>query len=278
MTDRETVTIGLITDVFYDDSPAQRLVDRLGQAREMGADLAVLPEIPCNSWSPATKTARDEDAEPPDGPRHTMQADAARVAGIALVGGVIRRNPATGRRHNTALVFDREGRLVGTHEKWHLPEEPGFWETSHYAPGTNPPSVVRGLGIPLGVQICSDINRPEGTHMLAAMGAELIVNPRATEAATWWKWKPVFQANAVTSCVYLVSANRPAREGIAGLGGPSIAVEPHGRIMLETTDPVTVVTLDRAVVRARRTEYPGYLPVRADLYARGWSDIAATTG
>lgn len=278
MSESDTLTVALITDVFHDDSPAQRLADRLGEAKSMGAELAILPEIPCNPWSPATKDATDEDAEDPGGPRHTMQAEAAKSVGIGLVGGAIQRDPDTGRRHNTALVFNAGGELIGRHQKWHIPEEPGFWETSHYAQGVNPPGVIHGLGAPLGVQICSDINRPEGTHILAAMGAELIANPRSTEEATYWKWKPVFQANAVTSCCYVVSVNRPGPELGVGIGGPSIATEPHGKVLLETNDPVAVVTIDRTLIRERRTQYPGYLPVRADLYAKGWSAIAQTTG
>ena len=29
--------------------------------------------------------------------------------------------------------------------------------------------------VPMGIQICSDINRPAGTHILAAQGAEIIL-------------------------------------------------------------------------------------------------------
>jgi predicted amidohydrolase len=35
-----------------------------------------------------------------------------------------------------------------------------------------------------GIQVCSDVNRPEGSLLLGALGAEAIVCPRATEAAT----------------------------------------------------------------------------------------------
>ncbi|MCZ6836153.1 MAG: carbon-nitrogen hydrolase family protein [Planctomycetota bacterium] len=275
--DQTRFQVALITDVFYDDNPRQRLADRLGEAKQLGAELAVLPEIPCLPWAPATKNARDEHAEEPGGPSHQMQADAARAVGIGLVGGVIQRNPDTGSRYNTSLVFDAHGELLGTHQKWHLPEEPAFWETSHYEPGVDPPTVIDGFRMPLGVQICSDINRPEGTHILAAMGAQLIVNPRATEAETYWKWKPVFQANAVTSCTYIVSVNRPGPDGV-GMGGPSLVVAPDSSIMVETTDPVHVVALDRSFIDQRRIAYPGYLPVRADLYAQGWAKVKTTTG
>ena len=271
---RNSIQIALISDVFFDRDPASRLAARLKEARERGAELAILPEIPCNPWSPATTQRRDDDAESPGGPRAQMQAEAARTAGIGLVGGAIVRDPATSRRHNTSLVFDAGGRLVAAYAKLHIPEEPGFWETSHYDAGTKPPQVIEACGLRFGVQICSDINRPEGCHLLGAMGAEAVLAPRATEQRTYPRWKVVFQANALTSCCYVLSVNRPGAEQGVLIGGPSIATGPDGQVLLETTEPVGVVSLDLAALRQARSDYPGYLPVRADLYAQAWSDVA----
>jgi len=272
------MTVALISEVFDADDAGERLRLRLGEAKEGGAELAVLPELPLNPWSPATKHQRDDDAEPPGGPRSTMQREAARDLGIGLVGGAIVRDPETGVRRNTALIISATGELIATYAKNHIPEEPGFWETSHYEPGVAPPAPIDGFAMPIGVQICSDINRPEGSHLLGAMGAEAILAPRATERATHEKWKPVFIANALTSVVYVLSVNRPAPEQDVLLGGPSIAVAPNGTVLLETTDPVGLVTLERAAIAEARRAYPGYLPVRAELYARAWRDVASCPG
>jgi predicted amidohydrolase len=167
---------------------------------------------------------------------------------------------------------------VATYEKLHLPEEPGFWETSHYEPGTEAPGRIDTFGLPVGVQICSDINRPEGSHLLGAQGAMAVLAPRASEERTYQRWKVVFRANALTSCSYLVSVNRPHPEEGVLIGGPSVAVDPNGQVLVETTDPLAVVTLDAGVVRRARIAYPGYLPVRARLYADAWREIAARDG
>lgn len=268
-----TLTVALISDVFYGSDAQQRLLARLTEAKNAGAELAVLPELPLNPWSPATKNARDDDAEAPNGPRHIMQRDAAKTVGIGLIGGAIVRDPNTGVRRNTALIFDRAGNLLATYCKLHIPEEPGFWETSHYDAGTEPPTPINGFSMPIGVQICSDINRPEGSHLLAAHGAEVILAPRATELATYERWRTVFRANALTSCAFVLSVNRPAPEQDVLIGGASIAVAPDGKVLLETTEPVGVVTLDSAQITKGRIDYPGYLPVRADLYAKGWAAV-----
>jgi predicted amidohydrolase len=272
------LTVALISEVFWEPDGIARLRERLAQASDRGADLAVLPEIPLNPWRPATKEPRDEDAEPMGGPRMTAQAQAAREAGIGLVGGIIHRDTETGQRTSRALVFDRSGELVATYEKLHLPEEPGFWETSHYEPGTQAPSRIDAFGLPVGLQICSDINRPEGSHLLGAQGAMAILAPRATEEREYPRWRVVFRAIAQTSCCYVLSVTRPDPEEGVLIGGPSIGVDPAGQVVLETTDILGVITLDAARIMKARADYPGYLPIRARLYADAWADIAARDG
>jgi N-carbamoylputrescine amidase len=269
------LSTALITDVFFTSDAEARLRSRLLQAKGLGADLAVLPEIPLNPWSPATPVARDEDAEPPGGWRHQLAAAAARECGIGLVAGAIVQDPATGRRRNTALAFDAGGSLVGTYAKVHLPDEPGFHEPAHYEPGDIPAAPMRAFSLPIGVQICSDINRPAAAHALAASGAAAILHPRATEQATYERWKLVLRATALTACAYVLSVNRPGPEQGVPIGGPSLAVDPRGEVLAETTEPVTVVTLDEAVIAAARRGYPGYLRTNAVLYARAWDAAGA---
>src|SRR5947209_6371292 len=163
-----TLVVALVSDVFFSPDGAERLRARLREARAAGAELVVLPELPLNAWSPAALTVRESDAEPPNGPRAQTLRQAARDAGVAVLGGVIERDPATLRRHNTALLVDGRGDVVASYRKLHLPEEDGFHETHHYEPGETPPEVVRAFALPLGIQICSDTNRPLGTYRLAA--------------------------------------------------------------------------------------------------------------
>ncbi len=274
----ETLTIALVTDVFHGDDAAARLGRMIGDAAKQGAELVVLPELPLNPWSAASRTPRDEDAEPPppEGPRCRMLADAAASAGVAIVGGAIIR-AATGRRLNTAMVHDASGNLLYSYAKVHLPQEPGYWETSHYDAGTTAPVPVRlpGCELPLGIQICSDINRPAGAQLLAAQGAEAIVVPRATEPGGYPRWRLVFRSVALTNAAWVVSVNRPADASVP-IGGPSIVVNPAGEIVLETQEPLAVFTIDRAAVARGRTSYPGYLPARCEVYAEGWRAASRT--
>ena len=272
------LTVALISEVYWEADGPQRLKERLAEASDRGADVAVLPELPLNRWSPAGKEARDDDAEGTDGVRTRTQAEAAAEAGIGLVGGIIHRDEGTGRRTSRALVFDRAGQLRGTYEKLHLPEEPGFWETSHYEPGSAAPQRMDLYGLPIGVQLCSDANRPQGTQLLGAQGAMAVINPRASEERTFQHWKVVWRASALTSCVYVLSVNRPYPEAGVIIGGPSVAYDPNGVLLVETTDTLALVNLDAKVVTDARRAYPGYLPIHARLYADAWAEIARSDG
>ena len=265
--------LALITDVFFDETGPRRLTEHLLEARELGASLALLPEIPLNPWSPATREARDEDAEEVGGPRAISLATAARASRLTVLGGVIARDPKTRRRHNTALAYGPEGNLLTTYRKVHIPQEDGYWEADHYEPGTDPPRPTELGGMRVGIQICSDINRLVGAQMLAAAGAEVIVVPRATPSETYTRWRKVFEVAAITSSCWVVSVNRPRPEFDVDIGGPSIVVAPDGAVVLETTDPVSTAEIDLDQVTRMRGEYPGYLAYPVELYARGFDAL-----
>jgi N-carbamoylputrescine amidase len=266
--------VALVTDVFFDDADGSRLGASLAEARRLGAEIVVLPELPLNSWAPGSRVPRAEDAEAFDtGPRQERMASAARDNGIALVGGAIVVDERSRKRHNTALLYDADGVRVAWYRKIHLPEEEGYWETDHYEPGDRAPEVCDALPLRVGLQVCSDVNRPQGFQLLAAQSVEAVFVPRATPGESWDRWRMVLRANAVMSGAFVVSVNRPGPEPGASIGGPSIAISPTGEVLTETDDPVRVVSLDRRSVREAAGEYPGYLPRNAALYQEGWTRV-----
>lgn len=268
--------VALVSEVFFGEGAPTRLCEALAAARGLGAELAVLPELALDPWVPASRDVKDDDAEPEAGPRIAMLAACAQQIGIAVVGGAIVRAP-DGRRYNTAIVVDAQGSVIGRYAKTHVPQEPGFWERDHYADGPEPARTFAHGGLVMGLQICSDINRPEGVHALAAAGAQVVLHPRATEPDTFDAWRLVMRATAMTSCCWILSVNRPRPEGGTPLGGPSCVIAPDGEVLIESCETITIAKVDDESVARARKGYPGYLPVRSDLYARAWTD-APTSG
>lgn len=270
MNDRsDSFEVALISEVFNSEDS---LVSCLEDAQNRGADLAVLPELPLNEWSPATKIARKEDAERPNGWRETMQRDAARNAKIAVLGGVI-QIMNDGRRINRSFLIDAEGEIIGSSEKHVLPDEEGFWECNHYEPSATPPRIIDYRGAKLGIQICSDVNRPTAAQLLAAQGGQVILAPRATEPSSWDKWRLAYRSMALTSSCWVVSVCRPRPEFGVNIGGPSLVVDPMGDVRLETTERIATATINLCAVIQARQSYPGYLTWPAKTYAVGWQEI-----
>ncbi|MCH9679952.1 MAG: carbon-nitrogen hydrolase family protein, partial [Deltaproteobacteria bacterium] len=191
---------------------------------------------------------------------------------IAVLGGAIVVDPISGQRQNHAVLVDATGAERGRYAKLHLPQEPGFWEADHYEAGSGALPMMVLDGVPLGIQICSDIQRPHGAHVLASRGARLVCHPRATDPETIDNWELVMRATARTAGVWIVSVNRPRPELGAPLGGPSIAIDPTGTVVAKGSETFTFVTIDTARNDQAIRAYPGYLAVRSDLYANAWTE------
>jgi len=264
--------IALIHDVFFGDGAIERLDALLGEAKAGGAELAALPELPFDPWIPGTRDVRGEDAEEPGGPRHRELCGAARRAGLGVLGGAIVAD--NGMRRHRALLADVDGEIVSHYDKLHIPCETGFWERDHYEPGVALTPPYEGFGLKLGLQLCSDMQRPQTVTALAAMGAEVLLAPRATPAGSHERWRTVLRAAAIAGACYVVSINRPRAERGVEIGSPSLVIAPDGEVLVETVEALTLATLDRETVVAARKDYPGYLDVRANLYGKTWSSLS----
>ncbi|MDE2835590.1 MAG: carbon-nitrogen hydrolase family protein [Bacteroidota bacterium] len=267
--DRLPLKVALVREVFTGGDASGTLELRLARAKEQGAELAVLPELPYNVWSPATTRLRSSDAESPGGWREEMQNLAAGKTGMALLGGVIQQ--VDNRRFNRAILSDSSGRTVARYDKVHLPDEEGFREPCHYEPGRNPPSVIELMGARFGIQICSDANRLAGSQYLAAQGVQVILAPPCEQPGQLAQMVPCIPSHGLDLCAWLISVGRPKAEFGVPIGGPALVVDPMGRVVAESKDPLIIVTLDVALADAARQEYPGYLAWPADLYADGWA-------
>jgi NAD+ synthase len=151
--------------------------ERLAQARDAGADIALFSELFLNGYPPedlalkpafwfAGKAAVERLAkETKDGP-------------AALI-GVIWPGEAPGLKPRNALAFLADGEVKGVAFKCDLPNYGVFDEKRVFAPGLGP-EVFEWKGVKLGAPICEDIWAGEVCADLKARGAELLLVPNGS--------------------------------------------------------------------------------------------------
>lgn len=184
--------------------------------------------------------------------------------------------------YNSAAVFDRAGRHVGTYRKVHLPAilpsdakgGTGSYEKFYFTPGDALP-VFEIEGVRFGIQICYDRKFPEGSRVLALRGAEIIFMPIC--AATYGEnvlrgdtWELALQCRAYESGVFVVAVNRAGNENGRRHIGKSMIVSPVGASVMAVAgvdEPELVVqTLDLDQVVAAQKSLPWWRDRRPDLY------------
>jgi predicted amidohydrolase len=184
--------------------------------------------------------------------------------------------------YNSAAVFDRRGRHVGTYRKIHIPAilpsntkgGTGSYEKFYFTPGDALP-VFEMEGVRFGIQICYDRKFPEGSRALALQGAEIIFMPicAATYGETVLRgntWELPLQCRAYESGVFVVAVNRAGNENGRRHIGKSMIVNPVGASVMAvagTDEPQLLVQeLDLDEVGAAQKSLPWWRDRRPDLY------------
>jgi len=167
------------------------------EGARLGCDFLCLPELFANTNRPEPSY---ETAEAPDGPIASFLSEMARRHSMILVTTILLRRD--GKITNTGVFYGRDGTLLGTYDKVHLPER----EAEICTPGEGFP--VHDIeGVRVGMQICYDLNWPEGCRCLTLDGADIIFWP------TMWGTMPeafteiILRARAMENLVWIVSSS-----------------------------------------------------------------------
>jgi len=268
------------------DHNVQQSVSGITEAARAGAQLVVLPELHASEYFCKYQDPDLFDlAEPLDGPTATALAAAAAEHQVVLISSLFERRSA-GLAHNTALVFDRDGRLAGRYRKMHIPDDPGYNEKFYFAPGDlgfRPIDTSLGR---LGVLVCWDQWYPEAARLMALAGAEMLIYPTAigrhpTESPEEQQrqldaWRIMHQAHAVANGLPVMACNRvghePDRSGgpnAAQFWGHSLVCGPQGEMLAEAgeTETILSVSIDRTRSGDVRRMWPFLRDRRVDAYA-----------
>lgn len=184
-------------------------------------------------------------SEPVPGPTTEALGALARELRAYVVAGLYEREaPAV---YNTAVLLDRDGKLVGKYRKTHLPREE--WEAG-LMPGDTYPIFQTDFG-KLGILICWDVQFPEPWRALGLQGADLILLP------IWGGSETLLRARAIENSAFVVSS---------GYDIKSCIVAPDGKILGETS------TDSPAITAALNLDQKIYQPWLGDMRTRTWKE------
>ena len=212
------------------DANLETIEAGVGKAAQAGARLVLLQELHNGPYFCQHESVDEFDrAEPIPGPSSERLGKLAKAHGVVLVASLFERR-AAGLYHNTAIVFEADGRPIGKYRKMHIPDDPGFLEKFYFTPGDlgfDPIDTSVGR---LGVLVCWDQWYPEAARLMALGGAELLLYP----TAIGWDpsdpqdekdrqreaWITVQRGHAVANGLPVLAVNRVGHEPSPVHGGP----------------------------------------------------------
>ena len=173
-----------------------------------------------------------------------LYADWPRELNVVIVGSIFERRMA-GVYHNTAVVIDADGALLGLYRKMHIPDDPRFYEKYYFTPGDLGFRCFDTRYARIAPLICWDQWYPEGARLAALGGAQILFYPTAigwhqsdaAEAGTQHDaWETIQRSHAIANGVYVAAVNRVGHEGPAGRrpansGAARSCRDPLGRML-----------------------------------------------
>ena len=222
-------------------------------------------------------------AEPIPGPKTEAFQEIAEKYGVVIVASLFEKRTA-GLYHNTAVIIDADGSLLGTYRKMHIPEDPLYCEKFYFTPGDQGFCAWQTKYGKIGVLICWDQWYPEAARLTALAGAEILFYPTAigwqpSEKATEGEaqhaaWQTIQRSHAIANGCFVAAVNRIGHEKPAGgdgleFWGQSFVASPSGEAIVEAgidTDEILMTKLDMAQVNEARTHWPFLRDRRIDAY------------
>lgn len=225
------------------------------------SDLLLLPEMPFYSWLAGSSKPNSE-AWKKAVESHEIRMDRLAEFKVAAIAGS-RPVLKDGIPLNEAFIWTHEEGLKEVHEKYYLPEEEGYWESSWYHRGNGEFNLVQINGINIGFLLCTEIWFNHHARDYGKNGIHLLLCPRATSSSTLGTWLAGGRVAAIVAGAYCVSSNfnGPNTPDI-NFGGTGWIIEPgEGNVMGMTSEkePFLTLEIDLSLAEKAKDTYPRYV-------------------
>lgn len=280
------ITLGLLQHACGRD-PAANLKKTLAlaeRAAKQGANIICTQELFRSQYfCQAEKHDYFKLAEPIPGPSTKAFQTLAKKHGVVVIASLFEKR-ASGLYHNTAVIIDADGRLLGVYRKMHIPDDPLYYEKFYFTPGDTGFKAWETKFGKIGVLICWDQWYPEGARLTAMQGAEILFYPTAIgwhpsekdEYGTnqHGAWETIQRSHAVANGCYVAAVNRigvETPEGGDGIEfwGQSFVAGTSGQIIAKASvdrEEIMLVPIDLGKVDVTRTHWPFLRDRRIDAY------------
>lgn len=267
----------------------EKAAARLREAADRGAQVVCLQELYRSQYFCREESAELFDlAETVPGPSTEAFSTIAAEKGIVIIVPIFEKR-ARGLYHNSAVVIDADGSLLGIYRKMHIPDDPLFFEKFYFTPGD---LGFRNFDTRFGriaTLICWDQWYPEGARLAALGGADIVFYPTAIGwhpaekeqygAGQRDAWQTIQRAHAIANGVFVAAVNRVGYEGPPYTGGnekaglefwgTSFVCDPFGQVMAQAStseEEILVVECDPGKGEEIRRNWPFLRDRRIDAY------------
>ena len=278
---RSPVTVGLIQGKDFGSTEANLAftVAEIRRLAEQGAQIICTQELFNTAYFCQEQSTEHFDrAESIPGETSELLSELAKELGVVLVAAYFEKR-SSAFYHNTAIVIDRDGRLLGAYRKAHIPQDPGFEEKFYFTPGDQSFPVWDTAFGKIGVLICWDQWFPEAARTLALKGAEILFYPTAigwtdSEKAEWGErqhraWESVQVGHAIANACYVATVNRVGRERSTQFWGQSFVSDMYGTLLKRASETETeslLVECSMEALESMRKIWPFFRDRRPELY------------
>ena len=266
-------------------------MERVRDAARSGAQVVCLPELFQTQYFCQREDASLFDlAEPIPGPSTAKLSALAKQLKIVLIASLFEKR-AAGVYHNTAVIFNADGALLGVYRKMHIPDDPLYYEKYYFTPGDLGFRAFDTNVGRLGTLVCWDQWYPEGARLTALQGATTLFYPTAIGwhpaekqefgEAQHDAWRTIQRSHAIANGVYVAVVNRVGFEtgdvmgksapgqGLEFWGG-SFLCDPFGRVIAEASqdkEEILLGEVDLHLLEEVRRNWPFLRDRRIDAYA-----------
>jgi N-carbamoylputrescine amidase len=272
------------------DDNVKRAVQFVRDAARQGAQVVCLPELFKTQYFCQREDAALFDlAEPIPGASTEVLTKVAQEAKVAIVASIFEKR-ARGVYHNTAVMIDSDGKILGLYRKMHIPDDPLYYEKFYFTPGDLGFKAFDTNFGRVGTLVCWDQWYPEGARLTALAGAEVIFYPTAigwhpSEKEQFGKaqhdaWRTIQRAHAIANGVFVAVVNRVGHETgnirgneVKGAGlefwGGSFLCDPFGVVIAEAShnkEEILIGEIDAQKMEEVRRNWPFLRDRRIDSY------------